>query len=816
MVSLYKESFVQFKLQKKILATLICALPIFSVNAESNGLGENSIKFEGLDHLSSSNVLQTIGYTPGDWGDSDTNKIITELYSTGYFDDIKIFKSDRGLLIKVKERPIISSIEIQGNDSVKSKDLKKGFNSAGLTVGNVYNPELIQQIKYSLKQEYYNLSKYSANINVVAKVEPRNRVRILFNISEGKTAKVKQINIIGNQKYSNKLLMETVSMTTPSWINLWGLLTSNDKYSPSLMEKSTEDLRSFYMNHGYMDFSVDSSQASLTSDKEHTYVAFNITEGGIYRVSDLNLQLSETSYSKEIFNSLISIHKGDIFNRKKLMETVSAVKAFLGKEGYAFASVNPVPNINRENKTVKIAIYINPGKKVYIHHINFKGNNITNDNVYRREMLYSEGSPYNEYMINQSKLRLQRLPYIQNVEVQAVPVKGTNDMVNLNYYIKERSANSVTASLGYSQLYKFMIGGSLNMPNVIGTGNIMNFSTQLSKSYKSLSASYTNPYFTDTGISQTLGAYITDVDTSGTTLTSYSTDSYGMTLGYGVPLSINDTLNVGAGYDHTKLVGGTGEGSSMTVQKFIKDNGDSFNSYLVNAGITHNTSNRAYFPNAGYIVNVGAQIAVPGSDLTWYKAHVKTSWYHALSSYATLSLKSGVQYGNGYGDNSTLPFYQNYYGGGWGSVRGYNMGGMGPVDSLQPSSSNSQYTEGSPLGGNLNVYANFDLLFPIPGVGDSSNMRWGTFFDFGNTYSTYNTNIYGDSSKYDSTNPSAWPSQWSKTPRYPTFSNLRYSVGLEFQWASPMGPLAFSIAKPLNAKPEDDTQFFQFSLGQSF
>ena len=802
---------MRLKLQRKILATIISTLPVLAVGTESNHFIAESINFEGLEHLSSKVILDDVNIKPGDMiTGNGTNNLISDLYRTGYFNDIQVYRKNDQLLIKVKERPIISKIEISGNDAVKTKDLKAGLTAAGLEVGNVYNPELIKQIRSSLEQEYYNLSKYAIKVDILTTSLSRNRVDVKINISEGKTAKIQKINLIGNKKFSEGKLIKQLTITTPSLWNLWGLITSDDEYSPQRMEASTEKLRSFYMDRGYIDFSVDSSQVSLTPSKEDTYVAFNISEGSVYKVTNVEVK-GKFIVQKEKIISLLEIHKGDIFSRKKLLGTVNSIKSILGKKGYAFAQINPVPKINRKNKTVAITFYIDPGKKVYVNQINFKGNTVTNDNVYRREMLYTEGGAYNSYMIDQSKLRLQRLPYVENVSVQTVPVQGSDDMVDLDYNVKERSANSVTASLGYSQLYKFMVGGSLNMPNVIGTGNILNFSTQLSKPYKSLSASYTNPYFTDSGISQTIGAYITDVNTSGTTLTSYSTDSYGFTLNYGIPLSINNTMNAGIGYDHTKLVGGGGsEGSSVTVNNFIKQYGDTFNSYLINLGITRNTSNRAYFPNAGYIVDLGGQMTVPGSDMNWYKTHLKGSWFHSVTSFMTFSAKGGVEYGNGYGKNGELPFYQNYYGGGWGSVRGYTMGGMGPIDSLYGSSP-GKYTEGSPLGGNLNVYANFDLLFPIPGMGDSSNMRWGGFFDMGNTYSTYQSSVYGVN------NPkTAVPTEWQKTPRYPSFSNLRYSVGLEFQWASPMGPLAFSIAKPLNAKPGDETQFFQFSLGQTF
>ena len=786
---------------------MLGVLPTFGFSAESANFVVNQVKIDGLSRISSDTVMKDIPVEDGQTlSTQDTSQIISDLYQTGYFNDIKLYRQNNNLVIQVKERPAISAIDISGNDAIKTDDLKKGLTMAGLDVGNIYNPDLLKQIKQSLEMEYYNLGKYA--VQIVASVIPltRNRVDIKIKISEGKTAKIRRIDIIGNKKYTQSTLRDELVLTTPSIWNLWGLLTSDDQYSTQRMQSSIEQLRSYYMDRGYIDFNVESHQVSLNPNKDNTYVTMNISPGKVYKVSKIDVE-GKLILPREKVRGMISLDPGAVFSRKELLDSSNRIKEALGKKGYAFAQVNPVPTIDRKDRTVAVTFYIQPGKKVYVSQINFKGNAVTNDNVYRREMLYSEGGIYNSYMIEQSKLKLQRLPYVEKVTMKKVPVPGTDDMVNLDYDIKERSANSVTASLGYSQLYKFMVGASLNMPNLLGTGNQVSLSTQLSKPYKSLSLSYTNPYFTQSGISQTMSAYVTDVDTASTTLANYSTDSYGFNLGYGIPLTINDTVNLGAGFDHTSLISpGAGTGSSNTVSSFIKQNGDSFNSYMVNIGWTRNTSNRAYFPTRGDIFTIGGQASVPGSDLTWYKTNIKNSWFHPITDFFTFSAKTGVDYGNGYGSTDQLPFFQNYYGGGWGSVRGFNQGSMGPHDALSRNTSihGSSPTEGNALGGNLNVYANFNALFPIPGVKDSSNMRMGAFFDMGNVYSTYQYKSGDDRSVYE------------QTPRTPTFANLRYSVGIEFQWLSPMGPLAFSFAKPLNSKPGDDTQIFQFSLGQSF
>ncbi len=798
---------MKLTLKKTALIVALGVMPVLGFSASSSDFKLNQIKFEGLNRISSKTVMEDLPVSSGQQIDEqDTSKIISELYQTGYFKDIQLYREHDNLIIRVEERPAISAINISGNDAIKTDDLKKGLRMAGLEVGDIYSPELLKQIKQSLEMEYYNLGKYAVKIDATSIPLSRNRVDVKIVISEGKTAKIRRIDIVGNKKYSQSALQDEIVLKTPSIWNAWGLLTSDDQYSVQRMQASTEKLRSFYMDRGHVDFNIPSHQVSLNPHKDNTFVTINIAPGAVYKISKVSVD-GKLILPRDVIRKMISLNPGSIFSRKDLLDSSNKIKSALSKKGYAFAQVNPVPTVDQKDKTVAITFYVQPGRKVYINQINFNGNIVTNDNVYRREMLYQEGGLYNSYMIDQSRLRLQRLPYVKAVNVKSVPVAGSDDLVNLDYDIEERSANSVTASLGYSQLYKFMIGASLNMPNLIGTGNQVSLSTQLSKPYKSLSLSYTNPYFTQTGISQTVSAYITNVNTASTALASYSTDSFGFNLGYGVPLTINSILNAGVGFDHTRLIAQSGIGSSNTVNNFIADqNGkSSFNSYMANIGWTYNTANRAFFPTRGDVFNIGGQATVPGSDLKWYKLNIKNSWFFPITNFFTFSSKAGVNYGNGYGKTGQLPFFQNFYGGGWGSVRGYNQGTMGPRDALN----GAPATEGNSLGGNLNVFANFDVLFPIPGVKDSSNMRLGVFFDMGNVYSTYKYQANGP------TGPNS-RSKFAQTPSTPTFSNLRYATGIEFQWLSPMGPLAFSIAKALNAKPGDDTQFFQFSLGQNF
>ncbi|MCF6764995.1 outer membrane protein assembly factor BamA [Thiotrichales bacterium 19S3-7] len=793
-------------LPKACLMALMLPLSTYAYN--TNDFVVKKIQLEGLNRISEGALYSDLPIHVGQTLNSDSsNEAIKSLFKTGYFEDVQLLRSGDALIVKVKERPAISAVNISGNSTIKTEDLKKGLTTAGLEVGNIYDPTLVKQIKQSLEAEYFNLGKYSVEIDIKTVAETRNRVAVNIHIAEGVTAKIRRIDIVGNTKYSQSTLLDNIPLTTPSIWNFWGWFTSSDEYSKERLNATEEALRSYYMDRGYLNFQVDSSQASLTPNKENTYVTFNISEGKIYHVDKVVVE-GKTELPRDEIKKLLQVKPNEVFSRQKVMDTAKAITEALGDKGYAFAQVNPVPTVQEDTRKVTITFYVNPGKKVYVNKINFLGNNVTNDVVFRREMLFSEDSLYSQTNLDNSKIRLQRLPYVKEVNLKKVPVPNADDLIDLDYDIKERSANSVSASLGYSQLYGFIIGGNFNMPNIFGTGNKFSIGAQVSKPYKSLSFSYTDPYFTKSGISQTISAYGTQFDTDTTDVVNYTTNSYGFSIMYGIPMSNYDTFKIGGGYDYTKLIQPS-DSQSWTVTDFVDEYGNDFNSYLLNLGWVRNTTNRAFFPDEGYIYNLGASIAVPGSSLDYYTVNGTAQFFQQIfTKKVVASLRSGVGYGDGYGNTDHLPFFKNYYGGGWGSVRGYGGGTLGPIDTNCESISGGGSTcngpsEGANLGGNLNLFANLDILFPVPGIKDSSNMRLGVFADAGNVYDTY-------------TLTTAYTEGGETQPTSPNFSNLRYSVGVEFRWLSPIGMMAFSFQKPLNSQPGDDTRIFDFSIGQVF
>ena len=798
-----RKSSLNFSLRKALLLSMMGISP--ALYAQNIDFIAKDIHIKGAERISQKTILNDLGISLGQNIDAkESNQAIQSLYSTGYFKSVQLYQDGNQLIVTVKEQPAISAVDFDGNDKIKNEDMKKVLREAGLDVGNILNPEVLFQVKQSLLIQYALMGYYSTKVDIKEISEARNRVAIKIHIAEGKTAVIRCVNVIGNDAYSQSELLDNIAFKTPSIWNLWGLFGSSTEYSPANMQSSSEGLTNFYMDRGYLDFRVTSDQASLTPDKENAMIAFDVYEGKVYKISSVKLE-GKFVIAKAKLAKLVQLKKGDVFSRQKVLDTAKAITQALGNEGYAFANVNPIPKVDKDNRAVGLTFYIDPGKKAYVNQINFLGNNVTNDYVYRRQMQYYESGVYNQSMIDQSKIKLQRMPFVEEVKVKKAPVPGSSDLVNMDYNIKERSANSVSANIGYSQLYNFMIGGSLNMPNILGTGNQFSIGANLSSVYQSLNMSYTDPYFTQSGVSQTISTYLSRTDYDGTDVANYRLNQYGANLGYSIPTSAFDSVSVGAGIDHTQVLQAT-DGTSSIVDWFVKQNDGqtSFNTFTVNLGWNHNSTNRAFFPTEGTTFGINGTASVPGSDLQWYKLTSSAGFFHPIIGDVTLSVKGGVGYGDGYGKTDYLPFSQNFYGGGWGSVRGFSQGGMGPTDIYTPNDTGVP-EQGSAIGGNLNIYTNVDILFPIPGMKGSRNMRLGVFFDAGNVYSTYD--IKDGSS-------ALWPEPAS--PSSPSFSNLRYSVGVEFQWLSPLGPMAFSLAKPLNTKPGDSTQVFQFTLGQTF
>lgn len=761
-----------------------------------------NIQFQGLSRIPISSVMPDVPVKVGEDLTPDlSNQVIQDLFATGYFQNVQLYNNNGTLIIQVTELPTIASVDFKGNDLIKTDDLRTALTGIGLQVGNMFNLALISQVKQSLVQEYNSQGKYAVKVDVETTNEPNNRVGITINISEGLYAHIQSINIIGNHVFSGRKLIKQMPLSTGG---IMAFFTKSDVYTSDKLGKALQALTDFYQNNGYIDIRVNSAEASLDSTHTKAFITISVTEGEQYKFSGFDIK-GDMILPKDQLLKLITIKANKTYSKQIVTNGQQALVNALGDVGYAFVNVNPVPVIDHEKRTVFVNYYVTPGQKVYVRNINYTGNVVTNDQTFRERMKITEGSTYSKTAVDSSTMVIQRLPFIQSVSEANSPVPGTSNQVDMNYAVKEQSANSVSAAIGYSDLQGALFQTGFNMPNLFGAGNIFNVSAQLSRPFQSVSMGVTNPYFTLSGISQSVNFYFQKTNAGEEGLTDFSTNSFGTTLGYAIPISTWNFFNVGLGIDHTQLQQ-PGDSQSATVTSFINQYGSEYNTYSATLGFSRDSTNNAYFPTTGQTANLSGTIAAPFSNLNYYKLNASGTVWQALNSTFTFSASAGAGYGGGYGKNAELPFFQNWYGGGWGNVRGYTAGAMGPYDTnvcTDPTQCTVGSTsQGSPLGGNLMVYSSLQLTYPVPFMSDNPNLKLITFVDAGNVYNTYySTNVW----------------QPNSLPRSPNFANLRYTAGIGMEWVIPMlGPVGISFAVPLNKKPGDSTQIFQFTLGTFF
>lgn len=782
---------------KACLSALFLAI---SLAAQAVPFKVANIKIEGLSNLPESSVMPNVSVKVGQEMTTDlSNQVINDLFKTGYFSDVELLEGPgNSLIIQVKELPTIGSIDIEGNSLIKTQQIKDVLLKVGLQTGDMLNQSTLLRVQQSLEQQYYILGKYPALVTTTTTPLPRNRVALKINISEGLYTRVARIDFVGNHNFDSGDLEDHFKLSTPT---LWTLFDSDDEFTQQKMGESLQQLSDFYQDNGFLKYQINSSQVSLSPTKKQALLTVNMTEGALYHFGEIKLE-GRFVVPKAELQKLIEIHTGDIFSRSEVMDSAKAMQLALANKGYAFAVVNPVPAVDESKKIVGISFYVNPGRRVYIHEIRFEGNTQVNDKTLRQRMTFSEGSLYNQTKIDESKLRLQQMSFLQNITEENIPVADSTDEVDVVFKITEQNANKVGGSIGYSELDKVILGANLTMPDLFGTGDIFSIAMQWSQPYQSLNFNFTQPYFTSSGISQSFNVYASKLDNAHTSLVSYSMDDVGGNVNYGIPLSTFNTFNIGAGVDHSRLVNPY-ESTSLTVQDFTSQWGNNYNTLSMNFGWSHDSTNHAYFPSKGFETGLNVKVATPISTLEWYKTSANAAWFHpVIWDRLVFGLNGEADYGNGYGKLPNLPFFENYYGGGWGSVRGYSQGSLGPDDTIECGSGAVGCTsQGESLGGNLKLDASANLYFPVPFAYSQQNLRMGVFADMGNVYDTYHL-----STAYDTEN----------NPTSPDFENLRYSVGVDLEWMSPIGALGFSLAMPLNKKPGDDTNIFQFNLGQSF
>lgn len=745
------------------------------------------IRVEGLQRISEGTVFNYLPVQIGDTMDENRSaEAIRALFKTGFFKDVSLSRFGNVLVVSVVERPAIASIELKGNKDLKSEDLLKALKDIGLKEGQVFNRQTLDKVEQELRRQYFSRGKYG--VKVESKVTPlsRNRVAIEINISEGSVAKIQQINIVGNQAFEDDVLLDLFELSTS---NLLSFYSKDDQYSKQKLSADLERLRSYYLDRGYINFAIESTQVSITPDKREIYITVNVKEGSVFTLDEVRLSGNLVVDPDELI-PLVQASPGDIFSRKKATETSKAITDRLGDDGYAFANVNMVPDINGEKRTVNLTFFVDPGKRVYVRRINIKGNTKTRDEVIRREIRQMEAAWASTAKLERSKTRLERLGYFEEVNIETPAVPGSSDQIDAEYTVEERSAGNLSAGIGFSQTQGLIFNASVTQDNVLGTGKRVNFTFNNSDVTTIYRLGYLNPYFTLDGVS--LGYDISYIATNGfqANVSRYATDEFLAGVNFGIPLNEYDSLRFNVDFKQTKIKtfsntpceikstfsNGAQNPFCGTTLGFVDQNGDSFSSFPISVGWSHDSRNQAVFATEGGLQTLSALATVPGLNLEYYKLSYRVKYFFPISSDFTFSLGGDLGYGNGYGSTDELPFFENYFAGGVQSVRGFQDNTLGPRDS-----------NGDPFGGNTKVVGSAELYFPVPFAEDLKSVRLGGFIDVGNVFD--NSISLGE---------------------------LRYSAGLSAEWLSPFGALKVSVAQPFNQRTGDRVQRFQFSFGSGF
>ncbi len=743
------------------------------------------IRVEGIQRTEAGTVFNYLPVKIGENMDDDkAAQAIKALFSTGFFKDVRLEQENGVLVVTVQERPAIAQISFSGNKAFPSDKMKEGLKQIGLAEGLIFDRSMLDKAEQELKRQYLSQGKYGAKIKIVVSPMERNRVAVRFDIEEGMVAKIKSINIVGNQSFKESELFEQFNLTTPNWMSWW---TKDDQYSKQKLSADLEALRSFYMNQGYMDFSIDSTQVSITPDKRDIYITISITEGEKYTVSDIKMA-GEMLLPEDELRKLITVEPGEMFNRQKITESSKAIGDRLGDEGYAFSNVNAVPEVDKEKRNVAFTFFVDPGRRVYVRRINLTGNTRTRDEVIRREMRQLESAWYSASKIERSKQRLDRTGYFSDVNVETPAVAGTADQVDLDVNVTEKSTGSVMFGAGLSSSEGVVLGVTINQANFLGTGNRVSAQINTGKVNTTYSFSYTDPYFTPDGVSRGFNVYRKDVDSTSLDVSSYKTSSYGAGMNFGVPLNERDSINFGLTVDYTML--NLSPSSSTRFLRYCNFDTSGCDNTLLRAdlGWAHDTRDNILYPNRGVLQRINAEFGLPGLDQEYYKLSYQHTWYKDITKNFTLMLNGEAGMGGGYGGKD-LPFFKNFYAGGVASVRGYDTSSIGPREFDTGTSKDFA------VGGTRRIVGNAELFFPVPGLKDSKQFKLSAFVDGGTVWGGETSATIGCSGASDC---------------------LRFSTGVGVSWYSPFGPIKVVLAKPLNEKSGDKTQTLQFQLGSQF
>ncbi|MEJ6743735.1 MAG: outer membrane protein assembly factor BamA [Porticoccaceae bacterium] len=774
----------------RLLNGLFIALSLVSFSISAEVFQVDDIRIEGLQRVSAGTVFAALPVSVGDLIDEPVVREATRsLFRTGYFSDVVMVRENGVLVIGLEERPAVTEINLDGNKAIETEQLIDALRDNGLAEGQIFRQVILEGMVQELQRQYVAQGRYGALVKTEVKELPRNRVAVNIDIDEGDVAKIRHINIVGNSDFTEETLLDEFEQNSTGWLS-W--ISSNDKYAREKLAGDIETLESWYLDRGYLQFVVVSTQVSISPNKESVYITININEGDIFTVSDIELS-GELRIPEAQIRALVLLSEGSTFSQALMTASKEFIARRLGNEGYTFAEIEGYPELNEEAKTAKITFVVKPGMRAYVRRIEFRGNTKTADNVLRREMRQMEGGSANNALIESSKVMLERLGFFKEVRVENVPVAGTNDLLDVIYTVEEQPSGSVGASVGYSQGYGLILGANLSENNFFGTGKQVGVGLNKSKYQTSINFSYTEPYFTVDGVSVGYSVFARETDYGEYNVSSFSTDTYGASVNWSYP--VTDIQRIGFGFTYENLEISSGTYDSKEISEFVTENGTSFDVVSGNVNWVQSTLNRGVFATRGTMQRISADLALPGSGLEYYKITYKAQHLRGLYGPLTLKLRADFGYGESYGGTTTMPFFKNFYGGGFGSVRGFKKNTLGPQDT--PPSGLAFYDDPDPIGGNVQVEMGAEVLFPLPFLKDQRSVQSSLFLDVGNIFNT----------KCGETQVNCFK---------PDVGELRYSVGLGATWLSGFGPITFSIAKPLNSNDFDETEVFQFSLGNQF
>jgi outer membrane protein insertion porin family len=733
------------------------------------------IRIEGLKRIEPGTLFSYLTIKQGStFTDDKASEAIRALYATGFFNDVRISTEGQVVIVYVQERPAVGTIDFAGIHEFDKENLTKALNSVGLSQGRYYDKALVDRSEQELKRQYLTRGYYAAEVTTTITPIDRNRVALLFSVNEGPSAKIRQINFIGNNAFSSDTLRDEMEMSTPNWFSWY---TKNDLYAKDKLTGDLEHVRSYYLNRGYLEFNIESTQVSLSPDKKDMYLTLALHEGEPYTIKSIKLSGNLLDREAEL-NKLVKIKSGERFSAEKLQAATKAVVDKLGEYGYAFATVNALPQIDQVHHTVDLTLQVDPSRRVYVRHINVVGNTRTRDEVIRREMRQLESSWFDSNRLSLSKDRINRLGYFTDVDVTTVPVDGTPDQVDIDVKVSEKPTGAITLGAGFSSTDKVVLSAGVSQDNVFGSGTSLAVNINTAKTYRTLSVTQTDPYFTVDGIKRITEAYYrTTYPLYYSSDTSFRILTIGGDIKFGIPFSESDTVYLGLGLEQNRI--STDASTPQSYIDYVKDFGHVVNNVPVTAGWARDNRDSALVPSRGYYLQANGEVGTPAGDTEYYKADLQAQYYYSFARGFILGFNLQGGYGNGFGGKA-YPIFKNYYAGGIGSVRGYEPSSLGPTDK----------STSDPIGGSRMVVANVEMTVPLPGTGWDRTLRVFTFVDAGNV----------------------WGSEGDSTGA----NGLRYSYGAGLEWISPIGPLKLSLGFPIVRHSTDKYQVFQFQIGTAF